>query len=64
MDGQVDSHQWVSKMETQCHFSGKPDLKIDSHTQTDTDVSTFRAKSLPGRMSSFFRRAVAERTRT
>ena len=64
MEGQVDSHQWVSRMETQRRLSGKPDLKIEAHTQTDNDPSTLRVRSLPGKMSSFFKRVVTERPRT
>ncbi len=60
MEGQIDSHQWVSKIQMQCFSSGKPDLKIERDTQADNDDSTLPAESLPGRMSSFFKRAVAE----
>ncbi len=64
MDGQVDSHQWVSKTEMQHLFSGKPDLEIEAHTQTADDEPTPRQTPLPRRISSLFKRAVMDRPRT
>ena len=37
MEGQIDSHQWVSKMQTQCLSSGKPDLEIEADVQTASE---------------------------
>ena len=56
MERSIDAHQWASKMEMQCLFSGKPDLKIEEDTQTANDEPTMRAKSLRVRMSSVFKR--------
>ena len=36
MEGQVDSHQWGSKMEKQRRLSGKPDLQLDKEPDTQT----------------------------
>lgn len=64
MEGQIDSHQWVSKAEVQCLFSGKPDLKIEADTQTADDEPTPRQTPLPRRISSLFKRVVMDRPRT
>jgi len=34
MEGQIDSHQWASKMETHWLISGKPDLEIEADVHT------------------------------
>ncbi len=60
MEGQIDSHQWVSKIETHCLLAGKPDLEIEAHTQTANDEPNLPVKPLPARIGSFFKRAVAE----
>jgi len=33
MEGQIDSHQWASKIETHQLISGKPDLEIETEVR-------------------------------
>ena len=46
MDGAIDSHQWASKMQTQCLLSGKPDLDIDPDALMACDELAVLVKSL------------------
>ena len=60
MEGQVDSHEWVSKMETQCRLSGKPDIELEVEPDTRTaDEEPIEAHLLQGgqagRIGSFLK---------
>lgn len=64
MEAQIDSHQWVGKVEMQYLFSGKPDLKLEAHTQTADGEPAPRLTSRPRRIGSLFNRVVTKDKRT
>jgi len=64
MEAQIDSHQWVSKVEMQYLFSGKPDLTLEAHAQTTDHEPAPRRTPRPRRIGSLFNRVVTKDKRT
>lgn len=55
MEGQIDSHQWASKMETHWLISGRPDLEIEADVQMSAVESHLLQGGQAGRICSFLK---------
>jgi len=54
VEGQIDSHQWASKMETHWLISGKPDLEIEADLRTAGEEPAGTHLLLGGQAASIY----------